>query len=134
MLVAAAGHGAWPPMSAPMQRTPVTRHEVTGRILPFRSRPAAGSGAPRLPQGGIFSLQGRSPVEGIGKYERPAADPDDYRHRMTMNALAFAVLLLLVAGGLWLAIKIAELRRDQDCVLAGRRNCAQISVNGPAVR
>jgi hypothetical protein len=121
-------------MSAPMQRTPAPRHEATGRILPFRSRPAAGSGVPRLPQGGIFSPQGRSPVEGIGKYERPAADPDDYRHRMMMNALAFAVLLLLVAGGLWLAIKIAELRRDQDCVLAGRRNCAQISVNGPSAR
>jgi hypothetical protein len=113
-----------------MKRDPVPQPEETGRILPFRSRRAAGSGVPHIPQGGILS-PGPSPVEGIGKYERPVDDTDDYRHRMTMNALAFAALLLLIAGGLWLAIKIAELRRDQDCVLAGRRNCAQISISGP---
>jgi hypothetical protein len=117
-----------------MQRDPVPQQEGTGRILRFRSRTPAGSGVPHLPQGGILSSPGRSPVEGIGKYERPGADIDDYRHRMTMNALAFAVLLLLIAGGLWLAIKIAELRRDQDCVLTGRRNCAQISITGPSER
>jgi hypothetical protein len=116
-----------------MQGNPVPRHEGTGRILRFRSRAGAGSGVPRVPQGGDVPPS-HSPVEGIGKYERPGAEPDDYRHRMTMNALAFVVLLLLIAGGLWLAIKIAELRKDQDCVLAGRRNCAQISINGPSDR
>jgi hypothetical protein len=117
-----------------MQRDPVPRPEGTARILRFRLRATTGSGVPRLPQSGLWSSPGRPPVEGIGKYERAGSDQDDYRHRMMMNALAFAVLLLLIAGGLWLAIKIAELRRDQDCVLAGRRNCAQISISGPSAR
>lgn len=53
---------------------------------------------------------------------------DDYRHRMLMNAIVFIVSGLLIAGGIWLAIKIADLRKTQDCVLSGRRNCAAISV------
>ena len=117
-----------------MQRDPVPHQEGTGRILRFRPRAPAGSGVPRVPQGPALSAPVHSPVEGIDKYERGGPDADDYRHRMTMNALAFLVLVLLIAGGLWLAIKIAELRRDQDCVLAGRRNCAQISINGPSAR
>jgi hypothetical protein len=115
-----------------MQRDPVPHQEGTGRILRFRSRAPATSGVPRLRAGGTPLVPGRSPVEGIGKYERPGPDHDDYRHRMTVNAFAFVVLLLLVVAGVWLAIKIAELRRDQDCVLAGRRNCAQISITGNA--
>ena len=47
---------------------------------------------------------------------------------MTVNAAAFGFCALLIVAGVWLAIKIAELRRDQDCVLSGRRNCAQISI------
>lgn len=69
-------------------------------------------------------------MEDIGKYERRAGEPDDYRHRMLVNVLGFVFSLLLIATGIWLATKIAELRRDQDCVLAGRRNCAQISIIG----
>ena len=112
-----------------MQRDPVSREHGTGRILRFRPRVPVGSTVPRgRPE--LLSVPGRSPVEGIGKYERVGADPDDYRHRMTVNVVAFAVLLLLIAVGVWLAVKIAELRRDQDCVLAGRRNCAQITVTG----
>ena len=112
-----------------MQRDSVPHQEGTGRILRFRSRTPATSGVPRLRAGGM-PMSGPSPVEGIGKYERPGIDQDDYRHRMTVNALAFTLLLLLIVVGVWLAIKIAELRRDQDCVLAGRRNCAQISITG----
>jgi hypothetical protein len=113
-----------------MQRDPVSHQQGTGRILRFRSRAPATSGAPGLHAGAMPAIPGRSPVEGIGKYERPGPDHDDYRHRMTVNALAFSVLLLLIVVGVWLAIKIAELRQDQDCVLTGRRNCAQISITG----
>jgi hypothetical protein len=42
--------------------------------------------------------------------------------------LAFAFCLLLVAIGVWLASSIAEMRRNQDCVLSGRRNCANVMV------
>ena len=37
----------------------------------------------------------------------------------------------LLAIGIWLAMSIADLRRTQDCVLMGLRNCARISVTPP---
>jgi hypothetical protein len=90
-----------------------------GRVLPFGRRgPVRAHNAPRVPQGG--------PVEGVEKYA--VGEPDNYRQRMINNGLAFAFVLLLVAGGVWLADTIAEMRRNQDCVLSGRRNCAQVNV------
>jgi hypothetical protein len=47
---------------------------------------------------------------------------------MMMNLLAFLVLALVVSCGIWLTNTMAQLRRDQDCVLTGRTNCAQIQV------
>ena len=55
-------------------------------------------------------------------------EPDNYRQRMINNGLAFAFCILLVAVGVWLATSIAEMRRNQDCVLSGRRNCANVVV------
>ena len=42
----------------------------------------------------------------------------------------FVVLLEIpaIAVGIWLAISIADLRKTQDCILMGRRDCARISV------
>ena len=90
--------------------------EERGRILPFRRR-----GAPQPP------VVPPSPVEDVGKYA-VSEEPDNYRQRMINNGLAFAFLLLLVAIGVWLATSIAEMRRNQDCVLSGRRNCANVTV------
>jgi hypothetical protein len=98
-----------------------------GRILPFTARNRRSA---HRAFSGWNAGPAPSPINDIGKYERPGADPDDYRHRMTMNAAAFAFCIVLVVIGSWLAIKIAEFRRDQDCVLSGRRNCAQISIIG----
>jgi hypothetical protein len=99
-----------------------------GRVLPFTPRHAAKPG--RRPFASWAKRPSRSPVDDIAKYERPVVDADDYRHRMAVNAAAFGFCVLLVAIGIWLAIKIAELRRDQDCILSGRRNCAQLSITG----
>lgn len=63
----------------------------------------------------------------LSQYERSAGEPDDYRHRMLTNAVAAGFTAILVAAGIWLAIKIADLRSTQDCVLMGRRDCAQVS-------
>jgi hypothetical protein len=79
-----------------------------------------------------MSAAAGSPVEDVSRYERPPHEPDDYRHRQIVNAAGFLVCILLVVVGVWLADKIAELRRDQDCVLAGHRNCAEISIIGRA--
>jgi hypothetical protein len=69
-----------------------------------------------------------SPVEGLAKYER-SDGPDDYRHRMLVNAAALVVVVLLMAVGLWLADTMATLRKNEDCVFSGRRNCAPVTVN-----
>lgn len=66
-------------------------------------------------------------AEDLSRYERKPDEPDDFRHRMLANLAAFAFTVALIAIGIWLAISIAELRKNQDCVLMGRRDCAQIS-------
>lgn len=86
-----------------------------GRVLPFRR------GKPRPPP-----VDQHAPVEGMEKYAR--GEPDDYRQRMINNGLGLGACVLLVAIGIWLANTIAEMRRNQDCVLSGRRDCAKISV------
>ena len=46
---------------------------------------------------------------------------------MLANIAAFAFTVALTAVGIWLAMSIADLRRTQDCVLMGRRDCVRIS-------
>jgi hypothetical protein len=53
---------------------------------------------------------------------------DDYRHRMLVNAAAFLFVMALIGAGLWLADTMAQMRRNQDCFLSGRRNCDPIEV------
>lgn len=92
--------------------------EHEGQILPFRRR---GSllvhNAPRPPL-----------VPDLSKFEETREEPDDFKHRMLMNALGLVVIVLLIAGGIWIADVMAKMRKDQDCALIGRRNCAPIDV------
>lgn len=62
-----------------------------------------------------------------------ASDRDEFRHRMLTNLAAFVFTAGLTAAGIWLATSLAELRKTQDCVLAGHRNCAPFvpSRSGP---
>ena len=62
------------------------------------------------------------------RYERDRTWHDDYRHRMTANVAAILFTALLTGIGIWLAVKLADLRNAQDCVLMGRRDCAHISL------
>jgi hypothetical protein len=64
----------------------------------------------------------------LSRYERPRDEGDDFRHRMLANVAALAFTVALTAIGIWLAVSIADLRKTQDCVLMGRRDCAGISV------
>jgi hypothetical protein len=63
----------------------------------------------------------------LSRFETPREEPDDFRHRMLANIAAFAFTVALLAVGIWLAMSIADLRRTQDCVLMGRRDCVRIS-------
>jgi len=65
----------------------------------------------------------------LSRYERPRPAPDDFRQRMLANIAAFAFTVALTAVGIWLAMSIADLRRTQDCVLMGRRDCVRISTH-----
>lgn len=75
----------------------------------------------------VDRARGGPAAKDLSRYERPRDEPDDFRHRMLANVAALAFTVALTAIGIWLAMSIADLRRTQDCVLMGRRDCARIS-------
>lgn len=72
-----------------------------------------------------------SPVADIERYQRDEENDDDYRHRMFTNTAAAICLLLLIIAGVWIADTMATMRKAQDCVFSGRRNCAPIETPQP---
>jgi hypothetical protein len=90
------------------------------RVVKFRPRTSAQPPG-RAPESATHE------AADLAHYERKGEEPDDFRHRMLANLAAFAFTVALTAIGIWLALSIAELRKTQDCVLMGRRDCAQIS-------
>jgi hypothetical protein len=68
-----------------------------------------------------------TPVEDLAKYER-GESADDYRHRMIVNVAALAFVVALMGAGLWIADTMAQMRKNQDCVLSGRRGCTPVEV------
>ena len=100
------------------QRPVITDDEH--RVLKFRPRTSAQP--PGQPQS-----DARQEPDDLARYERAREEPDDFRHRMLANLAAFAFTVALIAIGIWLAMSIADLRKTQDCVLMGRRDCARIS-------
>jgi len=66
-------------------------------------------------------------VEDLSKYARDET-PDDYRHRMTVNIVAFVFVAVLALIGYWLADTMATMRKNQDCVLTGRRGCTPVDI------
>ncbi|HXF89245.1 MAG TPA: hypothetical protein VNK48_12905 [Xanthobacteraceae bacterium] len=98
-------------------------HEQAARVLKFK------------PRGALYArpVPQLSPVEDLRKYETDA-EPDDFRHRMIMNLAGFAATIVLIVIGVWLAESMAQLRKDQDCVLAGRRDCATLRTAIPPRR
>jgi hypothetical protein len=102
------------------------------RVLQFRPRtaptPSAHPSTRRGSNGTIQPLRAETPEPlDLSRYERPREEPDDFRHRMLANIAALAFTIALTAIGIWLAVSIADLRRTQDCVLMGRRDCVKIT-------
>jgi hypothetical protein len=100
-----------------------------GRVLRFRPR----TSGPYRTRAGVPQRPGGSDPLDLAKYEQ-GADGDDYRHRMRMNAASLVVLVLLVIAGVWIANTVADVRKQQDCALQGRRNCTPIEVPVPERR
>jgi hypothetical protein len=97
------------------------------RVVPFRPR----GGGPRRDGWSWHTRPPQPPappVPDLGKYEGGDYD-DNYRHRMMVNLAALGFTAVLAVVGVWLVIQLADLRKNQDCVLSGRRNCAPIDVN-----
>ena len=97
------------------------------RVLKFRPRTTARP--PERGYPGEQQLGGGSKEEpgDLSRYEQARDEPDDFRQRMLANVAGFAFTVALTAVGIWLAMSIADLRSNQDCVLMGRRDCARIS-------
>jgi hypothetical protein len=68
-----------------------------------------------------------APVADLAKYEQGESS-DDYRHRMIVNVTVFVFVVGLIGAGIWLADTMAAMRKNQDCVLSGRRGCTPVEV------
>lgn len=107
---------------------PIASDEDEHRVLKFRPRTSAQPPAGRREPGRqALPNEIRQEPNDLSRYERNRDEPDDFRHRMLANVAALAFTVALTAIGIWLAMSIADLRKTQDCVLMGRRDCAQIS-------
>ena len=73
--------------------------------------------APEQPQAMLPGHDGTDGAESVA---------DDFRHRMIVNVIAFGFVAMLVMAALWLADALATMRKDQDCVLSGRRGCSPV--------
>ncbi len=103
--------------------------EEEHRVLQFRPRNAASPASLWRGNAVVKPLYKDPPQDALdlSRYEQPREEPDDFRHRMLANIAAFAFTIALTAVAIWLAMSIADLRRTQDCVLMGRRDCVRIS-------
>ena len=99
-------------------------------VLKFRPRTSAHPPARRdnAAPAKVAPMKAQPAANDLSRYEQPRDEADDFRHRMLANVAAFAFTVALTAIGIWLAVSIADLRKTQDCVLMGRRDCARISV------
>jgi hypothetical protein len=94
------------------------------QVLPFRPRkPVVRHGRPLPSEAPAPTL-----AKTLAKYEGGELE-DNYRHRMLVNAAALVVTVVLSVAGVWLAVQIADLRKNQDCMLSGRRNCTPIDAS-----
>lgn len=56
-------------------------------------------------------------------------DPDEEEAGRTLeNVVLFGVFVVVVAGGVWLLLTMADVRKGLDCSAQGRRNCGTIEM------
>jgi hypothetical protein len=67
----------------------------------------------------------------LDRYPEESDETDDYRHRMMTNIAGIAIAVALIAAGIWIADTMASMRKNQDCVLSGRRGCTPVDAPLP---
>jgi len=102
------------------------QNEVMGRVIRLRPRRTPSAASDRATSSAGLPVR-PPPVGDLSSYEQ-VEDRDDYRHRMITNGAALLVCVVLVIAGVWIANTMAAMRKNQDCVLSGRRGCAPIDV------
>lgn len=103
----------------------------SAQVLQFRARERS---TDRSPAGVAAPNDLESELlDDLAQYERDPEEEENinYPRRMLMNAVAAAAVTILIGVGVWLADTIAEMERNQDCVLQGRQNCAPIEIAAP---
>jgi hypothetical protein len=105
-----------------MQKPPPA--DTDDRVVPLHKTAASGG---RLvtnpkPRG---SNEAQPQIGDLDPYPQ-SDEADDYRHRMLTNVAGVAVVVLLIVIGIWIADTMASMRKNQDCVLSGRRGCAPV--------
>lgn len=105
-----------------------TAAEGEHRVLQFRPRNPAQPRDLRTPSVVLPQPQAveAEPLN-LARYEQMPKEPDEFRRRMLANIAAFAFTIALLAIGIWLAMSISDMRKTQDCVSMGRRDCARIA-------
>ena len=104
---------------------PITSEEEH-RVLEFRPRNSLRPlGRQDYQRGQAEPEVARPEPNDLSRYEHSQDEPDDFRHRMLANVAAIAFTVVLMAIGIWLAVNIADMRKTQDCVLTGGRDCAR---------
>jgi len=106
-----------------------------GRVVTLRPRKGVRGGRARRlsaidPQNDPAWLREQRPdqADGLEAEVEREEDDDDHRYRMLSNIIGVALIAILIGTGVWLAHAIADMRKMQDCVLSGRRNCAPIEL------
>lgn len=112
-------------------RTEAETARHTAQILQFRPRERLGEAAANRSANASDSES--ELLDDLAQYEqdRDEDEPVNYPRRMLMNVIAAAVVTMLIGVGVLLADTIANMEREQDCVLQGRQNCAPIQIAAP---
>jgi hypothetical protein len=111
-----------------MQKNPPANdpQDREDRVVPLR-KTAANRGRST---GHGTGPQGQPPIGDLDQYPQ-TDEADDYRHRMMTNVVGIAIAVVLITIGIWIADTMASMRKNQDCVLSGRRGCTPVDAPLP---
>jgi hypothetical protein len=58
--------------------------------------------------------------------EQESAGDDSYRHRMRMNLLAVAAVVVVMGAAMWIAGAMVDTQKAHGCYSSGQRFCSLI--------